>query len=130
MPALSEKPVGQQRPLSPLRKRLTSPWTWLLIFFSIPCLALADSFRKPGDQVTARLYVLGVRGYQAVGRPLLRSRVRCRYTPTCSEYSIEAVETHGIRYGLVLTYRRIASCTHDVPLDTPDPVPPPDDPQD
>jgi putative membrane protein insertion efficiency factor len=58
-----------------------------------------------------------------VGRPLLKDRVRCRYQPTCSDYSVEAVEKHGIRRGLVLTVRRINSCQTSVPMGTHDPVP-------
>jgi putative membrane protein insertion efficiency factor len=35
---------------------------------------------------------------------------RCRYTPTCSQYSIEAVKKHGIIKGIYLSIKRIASC--------------------
>ena len=35
---------------------------------------------------------------------------RCRYTPTCSEYAIEAVKKHGILKGGWLAIKRIASC--------------------
>jgi uncharacterized protein len=49
--------------------------------------------------------------------------VACRYTPTCSVYSIQAVEKHGIRRGLVLSAKRLLSCDRSVPSGTPDPVP-------
>jgi putative membrane protein insertion efficiency factor len=35
---------------------------------------------------------------------------RCRYTPTCSEYAIEAVKKHGILKGGWLAIKRIGSC--------------------
>ena len=35
---------------------------------------------------------------------------RCRYTPTCSEYAIEAVKKHGIIKGGWLAIKRIGSC--------------------
>ncbi len=34
----------------------------------------------------------------------------CRYTPTCSTYSIEAVKKHGVGKGLYLATKRIISC--------------------
>jgi hypothetical protein len=34
----------------------------------------------------------------------------CRFTPTCSSYAIEALETHGALRGGVLTIRRLARC--------------------
>ena len=34
----------------------------------------------------------------------------CRYMPTCSEYSIEALKTHGFFKGLFYSLKRIASC--------------------
>lgn len=33
----------------------------------------------------------------------------CRFEPTCSEYAIEAIETHGL-YGVWLAVRRILRC--------------------
>ena len=34
----------------------------------------------------------------------------CRYLPTCSEYSIEALKTYGLSKGLLLSLKRIMSC--------------------
>ena len=34
----------------------------------------------------------------------------CRYLPTCSEYSIEALKTFGFSKGLLLIIKRITSC--------------------
>ena len=34
----------------------------------------------------------------------------CRYLPTCSEYSIEALKTFGLIKGLSLSLQRILSC--------------------
>ena len=34
----------------------------------------------------------------------------CRYTPTCSEYALEALKTHGPLKGTYLTVRRLLRC--------------------
>ncbi len=38
------------------------------------------------------------------------SHNKCRYTPTCSHYAIEAIETHGTIKGLFLAFKRIFRC--------------------
>jgi putative membrane protein insertion efficiency factor len=81
-----------------------------------------DARREPSRQLSASAWVAGVRAYQRLGRPLLEGRVRCRYVPTCSQYSIEAVERHGIARGLALTADRLSRCRRSVPLGTPDPL--------
>src|SRR5437899_2417990 len=35
---------------------------------------------------------------------------RCRFTPTCSQYALEALESHGAIAGLWLAIRRVARC--------------------
>ena len=89
-------------------------------------MGVLDSFRRPAEQFTAAAYILAVRIYQRIGRPLTRPICTCRYLPSCSEYSVEAVQTHGIRRGLYLTAKRLMSCNGRVPLGTWDPVPAPD----
>lgn len=34
----------------------------------------------------------------------------CRYTPSCSSYAVEALETHGLRRGVWLSARRLVRC--------------------
>ena len=109
--------------MSALRQRLKRPETYLAPVVLLYALASIDSFREPSKQITARAYLAAVHGYQHYGRPLVQPYIRCRYRPTCSEYSIEAVRKWGIRHGLVLTTKRLLSCRSSVPLGTPDPVP-------
>ena len=46
--------------------------------------------------------------YKFFVSPLLGNS--CRYLPTCSEYSIDALKTHGFFKGLFLSTIRIFSC--------------------
>ncbi|MGL4277345.1 MAG: membrane protein insertion efficiency factor YidD, partial [Morganella morganii] len=45
----------------------------------------------------ARFLILLIRGYQLVISPLLGPR--CRFTPTCSQYGIEALRRFGMIKG-------------------------------
>ncbi|MFY0988969.1 membrane protein insertion efficiency factor YidD [Halomonas sp. C05BenzN] len=49
-----------------------------------------------------------VRIYQWVLSPLLGPR--CRYWPSCSSYTLEAIQVHGPFRGALLAARRIARC--------------------
>lgn len=49
-----------------------------------------------------------IRGYQRFISPLLGSN--CRFYPTCSQYAIEAIRTHGIFRGAALALWRIVRC--------------------
>lgn len=46
--------------------------------------------------------------YQYIISPLVGPS--CRFTPTCSDYAIEAVAEHGILRGLWLAIRRLGRC--------------------
>jgi uncharacterized protein len=86
--------------------------------------APADSEEAP--QITprpqgpiARCLIAAVRAYQLarIGRVS-----PCRFTPTCSQYALEAVSCHGARNGLMLTARRLGRCRPGGPFGF-DPVP-------
>jgi len=34
----------------------------------------------------------------------------CRYTPTCAEYAMDAIERHGVLRGGALAIKRVLSC--------------------
>ena len=49
-----------------------------------------------------------IKGYKFLISPLLGHS--CRYLPTCSEYSIDALKEFGFVKGLFMSIRRILSC--------------------
>lgn len=53
-------------------------------------------------------FILLIKIYQWVISPLTPSA--CRYTPTCSNYAIEAIKEWGIIKGGWLAIKRISSC--------------------
>ena len=44
-----------------------------------------------------RILIIIIKTYQFLISPFLGNR--CRYLPTCSEYFIEALKTHGLKKG-------------------------------
>lgn len=55
-----------------------------------------------------RLVVLVLRGYKTFVSPLFPPS--CRFTPTCSQYAIEAVQRRGVVRGLCLAVWRLLRC--------------------
>ncbi|MEW4411756.1 membrane protein insertion efficiency factor YidD [Clostridium sp. AN503] len=56
-----------------------------------------------------KLFILLIRGYQIFLSPL-KIRTHCIYTPTCSQYAIEALQKYGVVKGLWLSIKRILRC--------------------
>ena len=54
------------------------------------------------------LLILPIRFYQLSISPMLPQS--CRYTPTCSQYAIEALRKHGALRGGWLALKRILRC--------------------
>ncbi len=65
--------------------------------------------------MAGHIVVFILRVYRAVLSPFLTALcgglgVGCRFTPTCSQYAIEAVQRHGVLKGFMLTANRLARC--------------------
>ena len=70
--------------------------------------------------MTARIALALLKFYKLAVSPYLPST--CIYQPTCSEYTAEAIEVHGVLRGIWMGVKRIARCN---PFNTGglDPVP-------
>jgi uncharacterized protein len=64
--------------------------------------------QKIMTSLLVRLLVALVRVYQVALSPFFGQQ--CRFTPTCSHYAIEALQTHGAAKGMLLAVKRILRC--------------------
>lgn len=55
-----------------------------------------------------KIAILFVKFYQLAIRPLLPNA--CRYTPSCSEYAVEAIQKYGAFKGSWMGLKRILRC--------------------
>ena len=63
---------------------------------------------KQINKIAGWIIVLPVRLYQLILSPLFPNA--CRYTPTCSQYMIEAVKKYGPLKGGWLGLKRLSRC--------------------
>lgn len=73
-----------------------------------------------GHGTVARAFVGAIRWYQRYLSPLLPDS--CIYSPTCSEYTLEAIQKYGAARGSWLGLKRILRC-HPFHRGGHDPVP-------
>ena len=63
---------------------------------------------SPASGLLAKILILPIRFYQLAISP--HTPPSCRFTPTCSQYAIEALRKHGPLKGLGLAIWRILRC--------------------
>lgn len=56
----------------------------------------------------SRILVWIINGYRYAISPLLGTN--CRFTPSCSEYAVEAVAKYGVVKGIWLSIKRVSRC--------------------
>ncbi len=59
-------------------------------------------------QILSYPFIFLIKIYQKIISPWLGGS--CRYSPTCSQYGVEALQKHGLFKGGWLTIKRIARC--------------------
>ncbi len=64
--------------------------------------------KKMLRRLATGILLLPIRFYQLSISPLFPPS--CRFTPTCSQYAIEAIRLHGPVRGLLLATRRLLRC--------------------
>ena len=69
-------------------------------------MRVAEAVTQPS--LLARVAAAALRGYQRFLSPSLGKS--CRFPPTCSAFTLEAVTVHGFFWGLWLGIRRLGRC--------------------
>lgn len=64
---------------------------------------------KTISSILKKICIFLIRTYQLTISPRF-SHGACRYTPTCSQYTLEAIEIHGVLKGIWLGFLRIMRC--------------------
>lgn len=67
-------------------------------------MCLLKGFRS----LISLIFIVLIRAYQLVISPYLPNS--CRFSPTCSQYGLEAISKHGPVKGLWLTLKRVLRC--------------------
>lgn len=80
-----------------------------------------DMARPPENQLSARGAYALIGAYQATVAPLLsRAGVRCRFQPTCSEYTRATIRDRGLAAGGLRGLVRLVRCGPWTPAGTVD----------
>lgn len=74
----------------------------------MPCAGFWKRSQRICKRIAALPLIGLVRFYQLCISPL--TPPSCRFTPTCSQYALEALRKHGLLKGGWLTLRRLARC--------------------
>ncbi|MBD5204139.1 MAG: membrane protein insertion efficiency factor YidD [Bacteroidales bacterium] len=69
---------------------------------------LPEARNKEAKHLLSEVFILPVRFYQLAISPHFPAA--CRFTPTCSQYAIEAIRKYGPVTGVWLSAKRICRC--------------------
>lgn len=71
-------------------------------------IKMLNVFFKSCSNILKKTLVILIRIYRAMISPYLPGQ--CRFTPTCSHYSEEAIMKYGVAKGGFLSIKRVAKC--------------------
>lgn len=110
--------------LTSVESRQRRRWIFRIAAILFTAAVLCDWMRPPSRQISVVLYeTVVIKGYRLFLQSWSKRYIRCRFDPTCSVYSEEAMLAHGFPKGLWLTTVRLFRCMPWVPAGTRDPVP-------
>lgn len=62
------------------------------------------------NKILTNFAIFLIKIYQTFISPIIGGRYHCKFTPRCSDYSIEVLKNFGILKGSYLTIKRILKC--------------------
>lgn len=72
-------------------------------------MSFEQHYMKTLKKISAFPFVMLIRFYQYALSPYLGGS-KCRFTPTCSQYTAEAIEKYGPIKGIYLGVKRLSQC--------------------
>jgi len=58
-----------------------------------------------------KIFIYIIKIYKKTLSPVFYAKgIRCKYYPTCSEYTIQAIQKYGVLKGVFLGFKRILRC--------------------
>ncbi|MBN1765516.1 MAG: membrane protein insertion efficiency factor YidD [Sedimentisphaerales bacterium] len=81
---------------------------------------MKNGYIQNASSFLLKIFICMVRFYQIAISPYLPAA--CRYVPTCSEYTLEALKRYGLIRGSVMGFKRLLRC-HPFAKGGWDPVP-------
>lgn len=69
---------------------------------------MKKSMMKKLNQLVVKILILPIKFYKYAISPHLPPT--CRFTPSCSQYAMEALKKHGAIKGTILTIKRLLRC--------------------
>jgi len=84
-------------------------FNYILVFIFI--LFLIDLSRFPHKQISAKILLFAIGQYQTHISPRIGGFVKCKFTPTCSEYGRLCIKYYGAFWGSIKTIERLSRCT-------------------
>lgn len=71
---------------------------------------MIKTHQKNNIGTVSRMAIGLVRMYQSCISPFIGARAACRFTPSCSEYTAQAIAKYGPVRGTIMGIRRILRC--------------------
>ncbi len=104
--------MTQESPASPLLLRKLSISRKTAYILTLLLMAfIFDISRMPDQQISSRILLFGITGYQRFISPRLKGFITCKFEPTCSHYGATSIRWYGTYWGGIRALNRLFRCS-------------------